>query len=485
MEISMKTPIKTIIVLTTLLACVVAYAKSEAGSANEFTRRNAATPEAKADLEALSDALKKMKAMGCDSPLSWYYQGATHSIPNKVKDNKLCPSYQTIDDLKWGWATCTHKVGSDLHFLIWHRIYIAHFEKIVRKLSGKKDFALPYWNYIDPKNRIMPGPFTNSDSSLYASARLLRLNEGKSIEEMDDNLDVTNLMQTRVFSSFNTAINAAPHGAMHDYIGGAAGKEAKKMPNPIYQNDDNYGLMAQVESAGFDPIFWLHHANIDFIWQSWENGPYGNRPSLAELEAAPWPYKFYDENGEKVEYTVAEAYQAAFSPDYQYDQLQIHQTKLVGLGSTAHEALVAKHMRQHKELLWTEKMSESTKNEALILTPEALPPHKNMKLMLTNQPEALVIEIEVSSDKEPKDTYSVYIMGEKGNKNLIGVMNFFGAAHHTNMQGHEGHAMKIKKKFSYDVTANLPQNENYKVVIESQFNKGEEITIDSMSLYRY
>lgn len=474
----MKTPIKTIFTLFTLLACIVAHAES----ANEFTRRNAASPEAKADLEALSDALKKMKAMGCDSPFSWYYQGATHSIPNEVKNNKLCPSYQTINDLKWGWATCTHKKGSDIHFLIWHRIYIAHFEKIVRKLSGKKDFALPYWNYIDPNNRIMPAPFTNSDSSLYASARLPGLNTGKPIESfMDQYLDVSNLMNNKVFAVFSSNIDAAPHGAMHVYIGG--GYAGKKMPNPIYQNNDNFGLMTQVESAGFDPIFWLHHSNIDFIWQSWENGPNGRRPSLAELEAAPWPYKFYDENGEKVEYTVAEAYQAAFNPDYQYDQLQMHQTKLVA--STEHEALVAKHVRQSKKLLWTKKMSKSTKNKILILTPEVLSSHKNMELMLTNQPEALVIEIEVSFDKEPKEAYSVYIMDEKENKTLIGVMTFFGAAHHMNMQGHEEHAMKIKKKFSYDVTADFPQNENYKIVIESQFNKGEAITVENMSLYRY
>lgn len=473
----MKTPIKTIIVLFTLLACFTAYAES----ADKFIRKNAATPEAKADLDALSDALKKMKAMGCDNPLSWYYQGATHSVPNEVKDNKLCPSYQTMADLKWGWATCTHKEGSEIHFLIWHRVYIAHFEKIVRKLSGKKDFALPYWNYIDPKNRTMPGPFTNSDLSLYTSARLPSLNSGKSIESfMDQNLDITNLMQNKVYAVFNSNIDSAPHGAMHDYIGG--GYAGKKMPNPIYQNNDNFGLMAQVESAGFDPIFWLHHSNIDFIWQAWESSPNGRRPSLAELEAAPWPYQFFDENGKKVEYTVAEAYQFAFNPDYQYDQLM---PKAQLVAATEHEALVAKHVRQEKELLWTKKISASTKNKALILTPEVLPNQKSMELMLTNQPEALVIEIEVSFEQEPKEAFSVYIMDEKENKSWIGVMTFFGAAHHMNMAGHEGHAMKATKKFSYDVTADLPHNEDYKIVIESQLNKGEKITIESMSLYRY
>ena len=53
------------------------------------------------------------------------------------------------------------------------------------------------------------------------------------------------------------------------------------------------------------------------------------------------------------------------------------------------------------------------------------------------------------------------------------------------MKNHETHGTKINKKFSYDVSSELPANGNYKVIIESKRQKGDEITVESMSLYRY
>jgi hypothetical protein len=231
----------------------------------KYVRKNAAIAAAEADLIALKEALTVMKTMECDDPFSWYYQGATHSVPEFVDNgNPLCPSYITKQDLLWGWDTCTHKEGSEIHFLIWHRLFTAHFERIVRQLSGKSDFALPYWNYIDPSDRTMPAPFTDLVSALYTESRLPGLNEGQPIEPFFDIfLDVTNLMETRVYRVFNSTMDSAPHGAMHNYIGGAAA--GNFMWNPIFQNEENFGLMALVASAGFDPIFWLHHANVDFI----------------------------------------------------------------------------------------------------------------------------------------------------------------------------------------------------------------------------
>ena len=109
--------------------------------AAQYVRKDASTAAAKEDVKALSVALKKMKSLQCEEPFSWYYQGATHSVPDKINSNPLCPSYKDKSDLKWGWDTCTHKFGSEIHFLIWHRLYIAHFERIVRKTIKKGRFC--------------------------------------------------------------------------------------------------------------------------------------------------------------------------------------------------------------------------------------------------------------------------------------------------------------------------------------------------------
>ena len=458
---------------------VVIISVSLNGQASQYIRKNASSEAAKEDVIALAVALEKMRDLQCGDPLSWYSQGATHAIPDQIVNNPLCPSYKKKSDLKWGWDTCTHKDGSEIHFLIWHRLYISHFEKIVRKLSGKADFALPYWNYINSDNRVMPNDFRYEGNSLFDMARLPSLNNGNKIESfMDNNLNINNLMKNKVYSVFNNNIDAAPHGAMHGYIGG--GYEGKKMWNPIYQNKEQYGLMAQVASAGFDPIFWLHHSNIDFLWQAWELSPNGKRPTLAELEAAPWPYQFYDENSNKVEYTIKEAYEAAFNIDYKYDQLQ---SEIESFATGTHKALVAQIVSQEKSLVWKQDVGKPTKSNMLIIDAPAIQNNKKMELMLLDRPQALVIELEVTFNGEPKDAYSVFIVDGNGNKTLTGVMTFFGAAHH--MKGHgESHGTG-SKTFTYDVSSELPSDGDYDVVVESQTKKGEELTVKSMSLYRY
>ena len=55
------------------------------------------------------------------------------------------------------------------------------------------------------------------------------------------------------------------------------------------------GLMASVQTAAFDPIFWIHHANIDRLWSTWECLPsrsWGAVPPATWLNERPW--SFYD-----------------------------------------------------------------------------------------------------------------------------------------------------------------------------------------------
>ena len=444
----------------------------------EYIRKNASTQAAADDIKALNKALKMMKAMGCNDPLSWYYQGATHSVPNKVSPNPLCPTYNSLDDLLWGWKTCTHQDGSEIHFLIWHRLYIAHFEKIVRKLSGKNDFALPYWNYIYPNNRVMPESFRTPELALYEASRLPGLNQGEAIASfMNDNLDVRNLMRNRVFSVFNQSMDRAPHGAMHVYIGG--GYAGNRMWNPIFNNSNKFGLMNQVESAGFDPIFWLHHANIDFLWQAWDSSSFGTRPSLAELQAVPWPYKFFDADGNKKEYTIEEVYHAAFNLDYRYDVLAMTPE----LKSNIHQEKVATHLAQSKELVWSRKVEKSSDEKIVSLTPEQFSSNKKFELFVTTPSNAVVLEVSVSFKSEPKTFYNVYIVNSKGEKTLVGVMTFFGLEYHANH--HENHNGELQKSFSYDVTSDLPYNGDYTISIENQLDKKEVMTVKNISLYKY
>jgi hypothetical protein len=448
-----------------------------------YVRKNANTPAAEADLNALSFALSKMRLMGCENPLSWYYQGATHSIPNKIDNgNPLCPSYISAVDskLKWGWATCTHKEGSELHFLIWHRIYISHLEAIVRKISGKADFALPYWNYINKDERIMPAKFREENNGLYSAARLYSLNKGQRIEDfMDKFLDVEDLMEERVYSEFNETIDGAPHGVMHGYIGGGFEK-GKTMWNPIFQNDKNYGLMNQVESAGFDPIFWMHHSNIDRLWQQWENSPNGSRPELRELEAKPWPYHFFTPNGKEKIYTVEEAYNSAMNPDYVYDEALAGVSKL---NSPIHKILLERNKRHVKELVFSEDITNGIVNDRLIFRPSNTSINKISLLNNESRVDAMVLELTTVFTKQPHAAYSVYVIDSQGDKHTAGILTFFGAAHHAGAHQHGN--MRIIKKFSFDLTDELKVGEKFSIVIEKGVGTKNDLTIESLQMFIY
>lgn len=453
---------------------------AQAVAAEPFIRRNALSNEAAADVAAMNTALAKMRALPCDNAASWYYQGAIHSVPNQVTDNKLCPSYQTRADLKPAWATCTHVKGSEIHFLIWHRLYILHFEKIVRELSGKADFALPYWYYTDSTQRTLPALFRDPAQAVFARERVQTMNAGGSIPSgMDGYLDLTALNQNTVFEVFSKNIDRAPHGAMHSYLGGSF--DDTPMYNPIYQQDGMYGLMSQVPSAAFDPIFWLHHSNIDLLWQKWEAGPDGARPTLDQLKAVPWTYKFFDAKGNTIEYTVEEAYKAAFRIDYAYDQMLITTPEIDSVG---HEQLTTRTQSHEKTLVWS-RTDLSVPLTARSVTLEATRAEGDKAaLKALKEDGALVLELEVSFVDEPRDSYMVYVV-QDGKKSVAGPMTFFGATHHGAEPGMEGHDHAMSLNFAYDLSDEINPGEDYQLLIESQTGRGSAAKVTSMSLYRY
>lgn len=483
-----------------LFVMSVSLCLSSQAFSTDYVRKNASMPDAQADVEALNMALNKMRALGCEDPTSWYYQGAIHAVPDEVKDNKLCPNYASFKtDLQIAWNNCTHpqpQMGSDtgsLHFLLWHRMYIAYFEKIVRKLSGKSDFALPYWDYIDPNYRVMPALLRDKNSSLYEVARLPALNDGYAVgkapnedaeqrKKVDQALDINDLMQTKVFSVFSNNINSAPHGFMHDYIGG--GFDNYSVFNSIYQETKVGGLMSWVPSAGFDPVFWMHHSEIDRIWASWNHSSYGEKAPEKALVDHPWPYVFFDGNGKEHQYTVAEAYKAAYSMDYRYDNL-ISVSSPTGQSKTMLASSEVKpYSLAKKSPVWTKNLSVETDKSQLTIKPAFLNKMNSKRLLTDAKSSAVVLQVDVSFKSEPNDFYVVYIKKADGSLDKAGVMTFFGSAGHHSM-GSNKMNMNLQSSFMYDVTDELADNEDYEIVIESGKDRAITVKVDKISLYKY
>jgi Common central domain of tyrosinase len=470
---------------------------------NVYVRKNASSPAAQADLDALNVAIGKMKGLPCDDPTSWYYQGGIHWVPDDVEDgsnlkngNPFCAGYNgTTATLKPAWDNCTHTTGMELHFLVWHRLYIYYFEDIVRAKSGKADFALPYWNYVDQKDAVMPPVFAKKNSNVFESARCTVLNKGKPIESKEygpgKDLDISHLMTNTLYSLFNDAIDNAPHGAMHVYIGGRINGET--FSNPIYQArlPGKGGVMAHVPSAAFDPIFWLHHAEIDFLWQQWMKSPKGQKPNLAQLQAAPIHYNFFGRNGNPVTLTVEQAYNMVFSLPVTYDSIQATanfaevtslmnekpQESATAPTEIAHSA--TPHVIKGKETSFSTKLETNAVGLADIIASQA-----NRRV---------VLHLTVSFTKEPTGSYHVYLQNgadeQRGSTpKFIGNMTFFGAGLHARHGvATAGAEHKLTKSFQFDVSNEIDLktfNGNLHLLIKKDGdpNGRDELTVEDQSL---
>lgn len=394
-------------------------------SNTKFVRKNIHSPEAQSDVDAMNKALQSMRKLDCSNPLSWYYQGAIHWIPDTIKDNKLCNSYKNISDKKDGWDNCTHSHTSvdEVNFLVWHRLYIWHFEKIVRKLSGKKDFALPYWGYTNKgtENLTLHQSFIDKSSSLYESSRFDSLNQGCPMEgEIQRTFNLSKLMSYTDFQLFASNIDRAPHGAIHDYVGHGNDYNDGKLwfDNSITGTKTHDGLMGWVPTAAFDPVFWTHHSNIDRIWQQWSNSANGRPITVEMLKQNPWSYAFFDENGKKVVYTPEQIIDIIYSLDYDFDDCQVR--------PVTNPVLVKSSKRNKVSQKVGLDVNSQITDAITIKSP----------VSSTGQfPGKVEIEVEVSFTDLPRGVYEVYVNHNKSiepnpsNNSFVGFMTFFGQDH--------------------------------------------------------
>ena len=411
---------KLLIILGIFTTLFIASCSNE--SEVRYVRKNANSAEAQSDIEAMEKAMEIMKSKDCSDPTSWYYQAAIHWVPQEIDSNKLCESYTDWTELKMAWDECTHSNSGaeEINFLIWHRMYIWHFEKIVRKTSGKEDFALPYWGYTNYNNadKIMPAEWRNTGSSLYEDARVKSLNSGKPIEGASRrSIDGSypKLMEITDYQTFNSNFDRGIHGTMHNYIGMGNHIHAIYY-NRIMQKNSITGLMSQVPTAAFDPIFWAHHSNIDRVFQKWLNSPNGQKMTLQQLKDNPWKYQFFDENGKSVVYTPEEVMAVVYSMDYDYDDTKVQPNENAPIAQIGIKQVIAS-LTSNTLVKGKSTHVGTLKNSAS---------YNNKRTLL---------EISTTFDELPMGVYEVYVNHSDGtpfqpsDNSFVGTMSFFGANH--------------------------------------------------------
>jgi tyrosinase-like protein/polyphenol oxidase-like protein len=271
------------------------------------------------EIASYRKAVTVMQARAATDPTSWAAQAAIHGTTTPIA----------------GMIANQCKHGSRF-FLSWHRMFLYYFEKIVRAAAGDPAFALPYWGYTPSGQRDLPLPFrapAAPANALYVATRSAAVNGGASL--FASAVDAGGALAELGFDSFFSPIlEGTPHGAVHVAVG---------------------GWMGSVPTAAKDPIFWLHHCNIDRLWDVWIASGGGR----ADPTDAPWlttSFSFYDETGATVSLTGAAVLDAARQLRYRYAPDACGQGEAHGFDQLA----LRRHTRRVMEprfLAWTDSLS--------------------------------------------------------------------------------------------------------------------------------
>lgn len=231
-----------------------------------------------AQLQSFRHGIEVMKSRPISDPTSWAFQAAMHGTPD-------VPSHELFN-------SCEH--GS-LYFLTWHRGFLYYFERILRSSSGDPNLTLPYWDWTN--DRAVPPAFRQPNNNTNALFHVRAINNGALLPTQVVVLDKNSASQAPSFSLFSDLMEGSPHGAIHVLVGGD---------------------MGFVPRAARDPIFWMHHSNIDRLWNEWLNQTGHSNP--VDNQYLNRQFEFVDENGDIVTVTARDIINSSIL-GYEYDDV--------------------------------------------------------------------------------------------------------------------------------------------------------------------
>lgn len=298
-----------------------------------YTRYNVNTAQGQSMLDKLADAIEIMKSgkyADCD-PHSYTFQWFTHwtqqyqafqyDQSTTYKEQYIQENCQgedaTLAEAMWNGCQA-HGIDNsnpehfqEWFFLPWHRLYLYYFEQIVRNVLSDSDFSLPYWNPASGNvaDLSIPAAFGDTSSPLYNSTRYSPINAGVRIDNVvlaPNWLSVSCLNEPSYIDSptggfgFCPSVDINPHFLVHIGLGG----------------DMSNGFNTVVK----DPIFWVHHANIDRLWQSWNR--LGGRKNPKNSKWLNRTFQWADASGNPVNVPVGAAKRVS-QLGYQYDSYSV------------------------------------------------------------------------------------------------------------------------------------------------------------------
>ncbi|MEM6452141.1 MAG: tyrosinase family protein [Cyanobacteria bacterium P01_D01_bin.105] len=235
-------------------------------------------------------------------------------------------------------------------FLPWHRQFLLDFEQALQAVDAS--VTIPYWDWSDPdtldvmlqedflgttgegtfvevldQGRFEGGEVKNGTFAKWQLNEALHF-DAITLESLGPHLlrfstlppfdryplpqsEIDALFETNNYEVFNALIEGALvpddnnsyvpgwalHAFAHSVIGGSQVDWADWQQGIAHQIDI-LGTMDSIPCSPYDPIFWLHHANVDRLWAQWQDEghsgdsfyPASDRPFGHNLADPMWPW---------------------------------------------------------------------------------------------------------------------------------------------------------------------------------------------------
>jgi hypothetical protein len=293
------------------------------------------------------------------------------------------------------WDKCQH---GTLEFLTWHRMFLFYFEKTLQASAGDPSLHLPYWDYTDPAQIQLPAQFAQPTLPGGKPNPLFDQRRRSQTVKLDPNsTNIDNLLKKPDFDAFSEELEQQPHGTTHCAVGPGC----------------PYPLMGDVPVAGTDPIFWLHHGNIDRIFECWLKLGGAVPNDLKTI-----PYSFVDGTGSLVTKTYA-----TLPIDYAYDHVTScgrKPTQLFKPSLQEVQAVTPLAQVQGFQIKGIRTAAKLPKLKPAPATPEAVTP-SGTELVLSD----------IGVNAPPGVLYNVYLSttGSNPRRQYVATISFFGLNH--------------------------------------------------------
>jgi tyrosinase len=161
-------------------------------------------------------------------------------------------------------SNAIHQMHGNPRFLPWHRIYLLRMEALL--MMADPTVCIPYWK--SSEEQAFPSWLVGFTPTVTLSGGPHTVTRNIGGAFLPNAAAVAAAMANGTFNPFSQSLEGV-HNSGHVWVGGS---------------------MSGILTAPTDPVFWMHHAEIDRIWAEWQTTHAGQNPPLAGAAAImdPW-----------------------------------------------------------------------------------------------------------------------------------------------------------------------------------------------------